>query len=106
MAPEVYEFDRFDFKVDIWALGCIFAYILTEGNKHPFGDDPDKRVVLIKEKKPMMLAPNQLKKPFSTTATAFELIRSMLMVTPSERPTIQAIIQDISFLYDTVSPSI
>jgi len=53
MAPEVYESNRFDFKVDIWALGCIFGYTLS-GGKHPFGEDPDNRSVQIKTKKPML----------------------------------------------------
>lgn len=51
-APEIYSVD---FKVDIWALGCIFAYILSEGNKHPFGDDAEERVLWIKNKRPMFL---------------------------------------------------
>ena len=29
MAPEVYKMQRFDLKVDIFPLGCIFAYTLS-----------------------------------------------------------------------------
>jgi len=34
MAPEVYQSHRFDFKVDVWALGLIFGFTLS-GGKHP-----------------------------------------------------------------------
>jgi len=55
MAPEVYESNRFDFKIDIWALGCIFGYTLTNGNKHPFGDNSNERIVRIIRKEPMVM---------------------------------------------------
>ena len=54
MAPEVYESNRFDFKVDVWALGLIFGYTLS-GGKHPFGDDLITRIDRIKKKEPMVL---------------------------------------------------
>jgi len=38
MAPEVYESNKLDFKVDIWGLGLIFGYTLS-GGKHPYGND-------------------------------------------------------------------
>lgn len=49
MAPEKYRFDRFDFKVDIFPLGCIFAYTLS-GGKHPFGEDAHNRFIRIIKK--------------------------------------------------------
>ena len=42
MAPELYLNERHDFKVDIFSLGCVFAYTLT-GGKHPFGVEGDER---------------------------------------------------------------
>ncbi len=87
MPPEVYEFERVDFSVDVWALGCIFAYTLSAG-KHPFGDDPDQRTHLIKNKEPIILKQENLKEPYSKDPFAFDLIKSMLETDPSKRPTV------------------
>jgi len=104
MAPEVYEFDRFDFKVDIWALGCIFGYTLTKGNEHPFGEDPGPRLVLIKDKinYKMLMVKEDLKKPYSKDDMAFKLIQSMLAADSSIRPTITSIKNSAFFLFDSV----
>lgn len=87
MGPEVYECDRFDFSVDIWALGLIFAYTLSKGNKHPFGDESNERIFRIKRKEPMLMVQEDLKVPYSRDGVAFRLIQSMLEMDPSKRPT-------------------
>jgi len=88
MAPELYEQNgRFDFAVDVWALGCIFAYTLT-GGRHPFGNDPDARQNLIKNKQAIQLKQEELKKPYLKDPFAFEFIKSMLATYPSKRPTV------------------
>jgi len=84
-------------------LGCIFAYTLSEGNKHPFGEDPDKRVVRIKDKKSTLLTQKDLRKPYSKDGFTLEMIHSMLMMDPSMRPTITSIRRSIFFLFDPVS---
>ncbi len=71
MAPEAYNQKRYDFKVDTWALGLLFGYTLS-GGKHPYGNDPDKRSVLIKEKKEMMMVKQDLIEPYSDNHEAFE----------------------------------
>jgi len=96
MAPEVYRLERFDCKVDIFPLGCIFAYTLT-GGKHPFGDDPYKRIVGIKDKQPMLMVQQDLLKPYSGNVKAFQLVMSMLEIDPSKRPTAQNILEDVLF---------
>lgn len=84
MAPEMYS-TRYDNKVDIFPLGCVFAYTLN-GGKHPFGDDEDDRTYKIKNKKPTQLilynANNDL---------AFELIQSMIKFEPQKRPTAEQV---------------
>lgn len=35
MAPELHEGDSYNYKVDIWSLGCIFFYMLF--GRAPFG---------------------------------------------------------------------
>ncbi len=60
MAPGVYKLNRFDSKVDIFPLGCIFAYTLT-GGKHPFGEKNNERIIRITGKQPMILIQDDLK---------------------------------------------
>ena len=62
MAPEMYESKRIDLKVDIIALGCIFAYTLSSG-KHPYGDNTYQRVDSIRKRKEMTMVQLDLKPP-------------------------------------------
>ncbi len=91
MAPEVLTllshrgFDNitiFDYKSDVWALGCIFTYTLS-GGKH-------------------ILEENLIDlKSYSPNDGTFELIKSMLERNPSLRPTVDDILKSSIF----VSPS-
>jgi len=97
IAPELYHDKRGDSKVDIFALGLIFGYTLS-GGQHPFGDDPDQWAILIKNKKPMKMIRNDLKEPFSSTNDeGFDLIESMLVINPHERPTAKEITDSFFF---------
>lgn len=87
MAPELYQSDRCDYKVDIFPLGCIFAYTLSVSGKHPFGEDENERSTHIKQKKPMLTVQEELKKPYSNDDIAIKLIRSMVDMEPYQRPT-------------------
>jgi len=91
MAPEVYESNRFAFKVDIFSLGCVFAYILA-GRKHPFGDNVNERVLRISRKERMLVAKQDFR-----NGEAFKLIQSMLEMDPSKRPTAVDILNKCSF---------
>jgi len=97
MAPEVYKLERPDSKVDIFPLGCIFAYTLS-GGKHPFGDDPDKRSVRIKDGQPMLMVKQDFIEPYSEEDVAFHLIESMLQMDPSKRPTVEKVLDSEFFL--------
>lgn len=88
MPPEVFKEKRFDFTVDVWALGCIFAYTLSVETKHPFGDDANDRLARIIRKEPMLFTQEDLKESFSNDPAAFELIKAMLEIDPAKRPTI------------------
>jgi len=79
MAPEMYELQRVDSKVDIWALGCVFAYTLS-GGKHPFGDDLYERIYRIRTKQHMLLTVEDLKIPYCDDRLAFELIQWLLLL--------------------------
>jgi len=97
IAPECYKEVRYDFKVDVWALGCIFGYTLS-GGKHPFGDDLITRIDRIRKKKVMLLT----KKDLMMEDKSFELIKSMLMVDPKSRPTVMDVLKG-PFLRDKVN---
>jgi len=99
MPPELFIKELFDFKVDVWALGCIFAYALS-GGKHPFGDDI-KRVIRIMEKEPMVLGQKDLKEPYSEDPSIFALIKSMVSAEPDNRPSVTDVLKS-SFLKDKV----
>jgi len=92
MPPEVYKKERIDFKFDIWALGCIFAYTLS-GGKHPFGDDM-KRIIRIMRGKCMVLNQKDFLQPYIKDPFAFELIKSMLAVEPTTRPTVGDVVNN------------
>jgi len=97
MAPEVYESNSFDFKVDIWSLGCIFCYVLSKG-KHPFGNDNiDERIARIIRKEPMLLVQDDLRESYSKDGVAFALIQSMLEIKPSKRPKITHVEENAIF---------
>jgi len=84
MSPEWYQSRRCDYKVDIWAAGCLFLYILS-GGKHPFGEDPEMRQTLIKQGR-IELRPRDLKPPYFNDNGTYQFIKSMLDTDPNKRP--------------------
>lgn len=96
-APELYHLERYDVKVDIWTLGCVFAYVLTNSMKHPFGDDVYERVNRIYQKKNMLLNIEDLKRPYCYDRLAFELIQSMLEIKSSRRPSAEEVLNHVFF---------
>lgn len=99
MPPEQYDATRFDFKVDIFPLGCIFAYALS-GGRHPFGEDTDERIFRVRKHQRI---PNDFKKYLkqsacnSEEAVAFKLIKCMLDMDPNKRPTAENVLMNLYF---------
>ena len=94
-APELYESLKYNSMVDIFPLGCIFSFTLTEG-KHPFGDDKDSRTNRIRRKENMTLVPEDFKGCVTSKNDAgivFKLIRSMVEMDPLKRPTVDQILE-------------
>ena len=81
IAPELYE-GRYDYKVDIFPLGCLFGYTLSNG-KHPFGEDVERSFRIMKKREPKFLAKNNMKEPYSKDDVAFNLIKSMIKMEPN-----------------------
>lgn len=92
MAHELYESNRLDSRVDIFSLGCVFVYTVTDG-KHPFGDDHIERLIRIRRNEPISLTQKDLKASYSFDFKALNLIRSMIEWDPKDRPTAENILQ-------------
>jgi len=100
-APELYDkfIIRYDFKVDIFPLGCIYGYTLS-GGKHPFGIKDDHSCELsvrIKNKESMLLVHEDLKEPYSNDGSEFALIQTMLDMDHKKRPTADQILMSEFF---------
>ena len=89
IAPEFYDpvFDKYTSQADIFPLGCIFCYVLSDGN-HPFGDKKDLRQGNI-ESGNCNLPTEKLQK----FDHALELIKAMLDPLPKNRPTAEEILK-------------
>ncbi|XP_044759488.1 serine/threonine-protein kinase/endoribonuclease IRE1 [Coccinella septempunctata] len=97
-APEALkkEPQRMTSSVDIFSLGCLFYYVLSEG-KHPFGDIV-YRTANIATGKPCDL--QSLKGRNWEVNTQLCLIKSMISKNPKERPNCSAILSHPMF-WDT-----
>ena len=91
MAPEFVLNERYNSKMDIFPLGCVFGYTLTEG-EHIFGEDPLRQQIRIEDRLPMVLVLNDLKIHLDDPVPAFELIKSMAEIEPSKRPTAEEVL--------------
>lgn len=98
LAHELYVIgSRYDFKSDIFPLGCIFFCMLSKEMQHPFGYDPDKRSIRIREKtESEFLSLEYLKEDYSDDST-LNLIKSMVSIEPNDRPTAEETLQHSFF---------
>ena len=99
MAPEVYDSNTFTPEMDVFSLGLIFAYVISEG-RHPFGESKEERIINIKTRQ-LMASENieQLKEKMGTEGVKF--ISSMFSFKPEERPTAGCILNYISLHQST-----
>ena len=79
-------------SVDIFALGCLFYYILTKG-RHPYGGRFEREANIIKENKDLSL--------LCSNEEAHDLITRMLHRQPSQRPDIETCLLH-PFFWDSV----
>ena len=77
-------------SVDIFALGCLFYYILTEG-RHPYGNPFDREANIIQENKNLSL--------LYSNREAHDLVSHMLHRHPSQRPDIETCLLHPFFWY-------
>ena len=88
MAPELYETGPCDSTVDIFALGCVFGYTLTDG-KHPFGDDEHDRISRVIDRHSIILEQKDFNmKNYENASSYLELIKWMVKMNREERPNV------------------
>ena len=92
MAPEVYESETYSAEMDRYALGLLIAFSLS-GGRHPFGRlGFDKISVKIRTKISITLTATKLKLAGQMAVQVFQLIKKLLNVDPSKRPTLQQVL--------------
>jgi len=96
---------RYNFKVDIFPLGCVFGYTLSKEQHHPFGEKEDRAYRIKNKKEPIkILALADLKEPYSKKCT-LELIWSMIKMNPEERLTAEDILNHEFFTGSSDGPT-
>ncbi|KAJ6239817.1 ire1-related [Anaeramoeba flamelloides] len=81
-AQEVLLEKRVNPKIDVFALGCVFHYILTQG-KHPFGENYEREINIRNEKPDLS--------PLMKMSEAYDLISWMIESDPNKRPTMKEV---------------
>lgn len=91
MAPEILskQAERFTERVDIFVMGCVYCYTLTEG-KHPFGDPISRNVNILAGKYALPIELN-------TYDNSRSLIEAMLRMVPETRPSSEQILSNNFF---------
>ncbi|EZA61735.1 hypothetical protein DMN91_004412 [Ooceraea biroi] len=88
IAPEIMNKERTTCAVDIFSLGCVFYYVLTNG-KHPFGDSIWKQQNIQNNENVDLSALQELS-PIDREL-ALLLVKAMISRIPEERPPASAI---------------
>lgn len=82
IAPEMLSGDRTTCAVDIFSLGCVFYYVLSDG-KHPFGDPLRRQANILCGESDITSLQGVSK---NDKELALVLIKAMIANDPSERP--------------------
>lgn len=95
-APELYNSDRCNSKMDIFSLGLVFAFTLSREGNHAFGTDNDNEQANINAQRDMVLKNSNLEEPYDN-GTALNLIGKMLRMNPSGRLTVNKVLSNVFF---------
>ncbi|XP_017884608.1 serine/threonine-protein kinase/endoribonuclease ire-1 isoform X2 [Ceratina calcarata] len=88
IAPEMLNGDRTTCAVDIFSLGCVFYYVLSDG-KHPFGDPLRRQANILCGESDLMALHDGISR--NDKELALVLIKAMISSNPSERPPVTAV---------------
>ncbi|KAJ1349395.1 hypothetical protein KIN20_004957 [Parelaphostrongylus tenuis] len=84
IAPEMLTAESTSFPVDIFSLGCIFYYVLSDGD-HPFGDSLHRQTNIVNGDYALRGIKNDV-------SVAIALIESMIQRVPDTRPSIHCVL--------------
>ncbi|XP_076175051.1 serine/threonine-protein kinase/endoribonuclease Ire1 isoform X2 [Ptiloglossa arizonensis] len=88
IAPEMLNGNRTTCAVDIFSLGCVFYYVLSDG-KHPFGDPLRRQANILCGESDLAGLHEVISQ--SNKELALLLIKAMIASDPSERPPVMAV---------------
>ncbi|XP_003699825.1 serine/threonine-protein kinase/endoribonuclease Ire1 isoform X2 [Megachile rotundata] len=88
IAPEMLNGSRTTCAVDIFSLGCVFYYVLSDG-KHPFGDPLRRQANILGGESDLSALHDGISQ--SDKELALVLIKAMISSNPSERPPVTAV---------------
>lgn len=94
-APSIRE-EQAMLAIDIFSLGCVFAYSLSKGNQHPF-ETERLRDHRMQNNEDMILTVDDFDQHYDR-ALLFDLIYKMLRPSASKRPTINQVIMHPFFI--------
>jgi serine/threonine protein kinase len=101
MAPEVYESETYTAEMDLFAMGLLIGFSLS-GGRHPFGRiGSDEVSMKIRLKLPVSLTAEQLNLTGKMASQVFELIKELLNVDPSKRPSLDQVLDHPFFKKST-----
>lgn len=93
MAPELYKEGRCNSKMDIFSMGLVFAYTLSIGRNHAFGENDWEGQMNIIHGKPMTLVEQNLDiQDLFARNRSFKLIEDMVRMEPDHRLTIDQVL--------------
>ncbi|XP_052869264.1 serine/threonine-protein kinase/endoribonuclease IRE1 [Anopheles cruzii] len=90
IAPEMQRGQRATTSVDIFSLGCVFYYVLSDGF-HPFGDNLKRQANILSGEFDLGMLRRENPLPDNRTVLAEEIIRDMIQGDASKRPSARAI---------------
>ncbi|KOX79225.1 Serine/threonine-protein kinase/endoribonuclease ire-1 [Melipona quadrifasciata] len=88
IAPEMLNGNRTTCAVDIFSLGCVFYYVLSDG-KHPFGDPLRRQANILCGESDLSGLCDGISQ--NDKELALVLIKAMIASNPSERPPVMAV---------------
>ncbi|KAK1129786.1 hypothetical protein K0M31_019497 [Melipona bicolor] len=88
IAPEMLNGNRTTCAVDIFSLGCVFYYVLSDG-KHPFGDPLRRQANILCGESDLSGLCDEISQ--NDKELALVLIKAMIASNPSERPPVMAV---------------
>ncbi|XP_050078819.1 serine/threonine-protein kinase/endoribonuclease IRE1 [Anopheles maculipalpis] len=90
IAPEMQRGQRATTSVDIFSLGCVFYYVLSDGF-HPFGDNLKRQANILSNEYDLGMLRRENTQPDCRTILAEEIVSDMIQADPGLRPSAKTV---------------